>query len=123
MTDSMFITFAKPTVDIPSINATHSWHWSKTRQLRAAWKEAGFLYGRQAINRRKGWEQQPVVVPVSLPFAQNRRRDAHNYTGTVIKWLVDGLVAAGIIPDDSIEWLLSSTRPCGCRRAARSRSR
>lgn len=40
-----------------------------------------------------------------LPFRTAGRRDAHNYTGTVVKAVVDGLVRAGIVPDDTPEWV------------------
>jgi hypothetical protein len=40
-----------------------------------------------------------------LPFRGNCRRDAHNYTGTNVKAIVDGLVRAGIVPDDNPDWV------------------
>jgi Holliday junction resolvase RusA-like endonuclease len=43
-------------------------------------------------------------VRVSFPVTQNRRRDADNPAPTV-KAIVDGLVDAGMWPDDTPEWV------------------
>lgn len=40
---------------------------------------------------------------VQIPVRGRRRRDPHNYTGTVVKAIVDGLVDAGFWPDDTGE--------------------
>jgi hypothetical protein len=48
---------------------------------------------------------EPGVVTVAIPFSQNRRRDPHNYCGTVVKAVIDGLVLAGAWPDDTPEWV------------------
>ena len=46
-----------------------------------------------------------LLVTVTIPFTQNRRRDPHNYCGTVLKAIIDGLVHAGVVPDDTPEWI------------------
>lgn len=46
-----------------------------------------------------------VIVELEIPFTQNRRRDAHNYCGTVLKATIDGLVEAGAFEDDSTDHL------------------
>lgn len=44
----------------------------------------------------------PCNVHVTIPFARRMtRRDPHNYTGTVVKVIVDALVKAGCWPDDN----------------------
>lgn len=43
----------------------------------------------------------PSLVRVTIPFSNVRTRDPHNYTGTVVKWVIDGLVRAGVWPDDN----------------------
>lgn len=48
----------------------------------------------------------PCRVQVWIPFPTNRRRDAHNYTGTVVKAIIDGMVRAGLWPDDNPDWIL-----------------
>jgi hypothetical protein len=44
----------------------------------------------------------PRVVELELPVAGSRRRDPHNYAPT-LKAVVDGLVDAGLWPDDTPE--------------------
>ena len=39
-------------------------------------------------------------VELVLPFIRGGRRDLSNYVGTVVKAVVDGLVDAGVWPDD-----------------------
>jgi Holliday junction resolvase RusA-like endonuclease len=48
--------------------------------------------------------QPPSFVRVTFPVADNRRRDADNPAPTC-KAIVDGLVDAGLWPDDSPEWV------------------
>ena len=79
-------------------------HWSATAGLKSSWRMAGSVYGRKA--RLDAKMPRPAFddgaqVQVRLPFRTERRRDAHNYTGTVVKAVVDGLVDAGLFPDDS----------------------
>lgn len=47
----------------------------------------------------------PSCVQVTIPFQTKRRRDPHNYTSTVVKSVIDGLVDAGLWPDDTAEWV------------------
>lgn len=47
----------------------------------------------------------PSVVRLHIGFPQKRRRDPHNYCGTVLKAVVDGLVACGLWPDDTPDWV------------------
>lgn len=68
-----------------------------------AWKEATAEqwvahHGRRVID-------DFVIVHLEIPFKVKRRRDPHNYCGTVLKACVDGLVVAGIIPDDNSDIL------------------
>jgi Holliday junction resolvase RusA-like endonuclease len=48
---------------------------------------------------------EPALVRVHIPFTQNRRRDPHNYCGTVVKAIIDGLVKAGAWEDDTPEYV------------------
>jgi Holliday junction resolvase RusA-like endonuclease len=47
----------------------------------------------------------PIMVTVHIPFKDNRKRDPHNYCGTVLKVIIDALVIKGIVPDDDGEWV------------------
>jgi len=56
---------------------------------------------------REGVERimPPSLVRVHIPFSQDRIRDPHNYCGTVVKAIVDGLVQAGAWEDDTPEFV------------------
>lgn len=45
------------------------------------------------------------IVHVKIPFRDMRRRDPHNYCGTVVKAIIDGLVEGGAWPDDTPEYV------------------
>lgn len=78
-------------------------NWRPKAKLTADWLGAAKLAG-QIARRKARWEPCPVVVSVTLPVRDSRRRDPHNYFATV-KPVVDGLVLAGIVPDDTPEWV------------------
>lgn len=75
-------------------------HWSKAAELRREWRTAGWVYGLKLTRPRP-----PGAVQVTLPFRDRRRRDPHNYVGTVVKSIIDGLVDAGVWPDDTPEYV------------------
>lgn len=97
--EGLDLTFPRPTQPL-SINRVK--HWAQRRRLCQPWRDATFAL---AHNRRDGWGATPVTVQVVIPFDKPARRDAHNYTGTVVKAVVDGLVLARIVPDDTPEWV------------------
>lgn len=86
-----------------STNQDRQYHHQKRHKFVKAWKEAA----------SKAWEEQmggvPLdgfyVVQVTIPFGNRRRRDPHNYCGTVMKAIIDGLVEAGAWPDDNPEYV------------------
>lgn len=45
------------------------------------------------------------IVQVEIPFTRHRRRDPHNYCGTIVKAIIDGLIHAGAWPDDTPEYV------------------
>lgn len=47
----------------------------------------------------------PSLIRIHIPFRQHRIRDPHNYCGTVVKAIVDGLVNAGAWEDDTPEFV------------------
>lgn len=91
-----------------STNQAKGMHWGKERRYTDPWKDMALMVSRQALagyaRKREAWPVQPVTIQTVLPFRVNRRRDPHNYVGTVVKALVDGLVRGGVIPDDAPEW-------------------
>jgi hypothetical protein len=86
-----------------SINEVAGGHWMKRHRLLTPWKsvamDAALLFAPLDCRNKL------TTVRVSIPFKTNRRRDPHNYTGTVVKSIVDGFVLAGVWPDDTAEWV------------------
>ncbi len=82
------------------INLNDRLHWSVKARLTAAWREAAFYAAKQAGVRNIG----PSKVYVRLPVKTAHKRDPHNFTPTV-KAIVDGLVDAGVWPDDNSDWV------------------
>lgn len=106
-TQSTTLSFLAPGVP-PSINKTKGIHWAASRRLLEPWRDLAYAVAHNAVVRRGGrgkFRQVPIVVQVALPFRQGARRDPHNYTGTVVKSIVDGLVKGGLVPDDTPEWV------------------
>lgn len=96
--------FRQPNTPL-SVNQARGQHWGKVYQQTKHWKAMGCALG-VALRRQPGWESpRPVTVHLHLSFHDARRRDPHNYTGTVVKAVVDGLVASKLIPDDTPEWV------------------
>lgn len=94
-------TFTAPNRPL-SINEANKMHWAKKRLRLAPWKELVRDAYREAT---KGTTGVPVKILVWLPFERKARRDAHNYTSTMVKMIVDILVAEGLVPDDTPEWV------------------
>jgi crossover junction endodeoxyribonuclease RusA len=100
------ITFPRPA---PLWSINKPLHHMARARLTKAWRNGTVLHTwswrnshRTEWNRLKG---RPCTVHVTLGFDTDRRRDPHNYTGTVVKAVIDGLVDAGLWPDDTPEWV------------------
>lgn len=105
-TPTLTLEFRAPTVPV-SVNETKGRHWSVQAKRTTPWRDVAMAHLRNArIRKAVPWEGQvPVTVHLALPFARNARRDPHNYVGTNVKAVVDGMVAAGIVPDDNPDWV------------------
>lgn len=88
------IEFPQPA---PLLSMNDRQHW-------AAWRWNATAAAVKAIPSSTRMPMQPCVVSVALPVKDKRRRDPHNYFATV-KPIVDGLVDAGLWPDDTPEWV------------------
>jgi len=82
-------------------------HWAQKATLNRMWRKAA--HGAAVM------AQTPVhgrsLVNVSLPVRNvNQRRDAHNFIATV-KPIIDGLVDAGVWPDDNGRYVVTD-EPC-----------
>ena len=83
-----------------SINQERQKHWSWRNEKVGLWRDAAFYAAKAAgIGPLERCE-----IRVTLPVRDNRKRDPHNYGGAV-KAIVDGLVHAGLWPDDTAEWV------------------
>ncbi len=87
--------------DPVSVNETAGTHWSVFYRTKKAWIGAA----RQLAEVSGLGPLPPCQVKVIIPFREKRRRDPHNYVGTVCKWIIDGLVEAGVWPDDNPDWV------------------
>lgn len=89
-----------------STNQGNRMHWAARRRALLPYKHGAFdaviKAGEREIERLG---QGKLEVLVHLPFRVNRRRDPHNYVGTNVKAVVDGLVMAGLLIDDSAEYV------------------
>ncbi len=99
----MILTFAPPAKPW-STNEDRNLHKYKRAELIRLWHEATQMHTRSVINVY-GIVQEPGIVRLQIPFKVDRRRDPHNYCGTVLKAVIDGLVGAGVWPDDTPEWV------------------
>lgn len=82
-----------------STNQDRNLHHLRRAELIKQWKGAARLLAGYLTRDRPG------IVQVWIPFGDKRRRDPHNYCGTVVKAIIDGLVMAGVWPDDTPEWV------------------
>lgn len=87
-----------------SINQSNGAHWSKYHNDKKEWQRAA-----RYAALPKVWALgtfPPSTVTVTLPFARHSaKRDPHNYTSTVVKAIIDGIVYSGAWPDDGPEWV------------------
>lgn len=74
-------------------------HWASKANVVKLWRHTADLSARRLIP-----PQEPCFVRVTFPVIDARRRDSDNPAPTV-KAIVDGLVDAGVWPDDSPEWV------------------
>ena len=84
----------------PPITANHRHHWAKKAKITKAIRHEAFIRAKAArLPRVKHAQIRLFYQP-----ADNRRRDPSNLMPTQ-KALVDGLVDAGLVPDDTPEFI------------------
>ena len=78
----------------PSLNQWTRWHWTKKSRVKKSWEqEIALRCGKYGTPNLTG-----VMVEIRYYFKDKRVRDRDNY---VPKFILDGLVKAGIIEDDN----------------------
>lgn len=85
-------------------------HWAERARHTALWRQAAWAAGlRFGAGQGRG-ALAPSIVQIDIAVPDpGRRRDPHNYAPTE-KAIVDGLVDAGLWPDDTPRWVL--VHPC-----------
>lgn len=76
-------------------------HWKPRNDITQALRQAAFVVARNA----KVPQLQRARILCRIHFAVRRRRDIHNWM-PVGKACVDGLVDAGVLPDDNDDHLI-----------------
>lgn len=80
-------------------------HWRpRSRQIRV-WRHAARIAALHIPTARRPHGQ--CTVDIELPVKDNRKRDPHNYYPTV-KACIDGLVDAGVWPDDDPDHVVTN---------------
>ncbi len=100
-----FFRFHAP-APLLSVNRAFRQHGARTGSQLAPWRDLARVATRHARNLHILPRPLPhTTVHVALPHSRPAHADPHNYTGTVVKALVDGLVAGGCWPDDTARWV------------------
>ncbi|HWB35564.1 MAG TPA: hypothetical protein VHA75_06015 [Rugosimonospora sp.] len=84
----------------PFLNANHRHDRRGRAAVVRAWRDAANVHARAARVPLLG----RAHITITIRFADKRRRDVHNLYPTA-KALVDGVVDAGVLPDDSDQYL------------------
>lgn len=85
---------------LPLLNANRRVHWRKRAELTKTIREAAYLLAQGNV---PALQRARIVVEYRPP--DRRRRDAGNLAPSA-KAAVDGLVDAGVLPDDSDDYLI-----------------
>ena len=89
-----------------STNDERKMHYMEVRELIDAWKGATkLLYQSTCAARQVSRRQPPSIVRLTIPIKTKVRRDPHNYCGSVLKAVIDGMVKGGAWEDDTPEWV------------------
>lgn len=86
-----------------SINQERNMHWATRSRRLDPWKVTTFWLAKEA-KLPAAVAGRPATITAVLPVRGHHRRDPANYYPTV-KAIVDGLVLAGVWPDDTPEWV------------------
>lgn len=84
------------------LNMNERLHWTTERARAKAWRTTARINVPKSVPTDGALPA--ALVHVALPVLGARRRDPHNYFPTV-KHIVDGLVDAGLWPDDTPEYV------------------
>ena len=83
----------------PPLNANQRLHWAKKASLTKNVRESARLWARKLPK-----SQRHITVQLVWVVTDRRRRDSDNIYPT-FKAMCDGIVDAGIVPDDTPEYM------------------
>lgn len=98
------------------LSANDRLHWTVRNTRTRIWRQAAYIH---ALRAKRGirtvwpWPHARIVMTIAWP--DDRRRDVGNYQLTA-KAIVDGIVDAGILRDDSDKYLTGPDLRRGPRR-------
>lgn len=99
---ALSFTFPAPSKRLSSNDRLH---WRRKAEYTATWRHAGFLYAKQTVAALRDYTPEPSNVLVTFEVSDpSRRRDPMNAWPTV-KAALDGMVDAGLWPDDDARWV------------------
>lgn len=87
------------------INANDRLHHMVKAKLTKAWRDAAYMAVLGIPLRDRPHDMHPAHITVAYRFPNNRRRETSNLQPTS-KAIVDGLVDAGVVPDDSDQYVV-----------------
>lgn len=93
----------------PLLNLNGRLHWAARSRDVKAWRTAAKVGALVDLGAPSARAHPPCTVTIELPVKDNRRRDPHNYVAT-LKAVIDGLVDAGVWPDDTPDYV-TTTEP------------
>ncbi len=103
MTDPIWTSRTLPIARGHLLTANDKFHWARRASLTKQLRQWACLLGREGEGvANLGLQHARVVVEFAYP--DNRRRDRHNLAPTV-KAVMDGLIDAGLLPDDADRFL------------------
>ena len=102
-TGPLVIRFSFTSPGVWSINERI--HWAERARRTADWRQISRLELLNGLRRIGNPPPGHWSVAVELPFTTNRRRDPHNFVGTCVKAIVDGITDTGLVEDDTAEWI------------------
>lgn len=85
------------------LSANDKMHWAARSRLTKQLRQWGYLLGREGEGVAR-FGLQRARVEFEFAYPDSRRRDRSNLAPTV-KALMDGLIDAGLLPDDSDRFL------------------
>ena len=95
----IFVPYAGHPVSVNEAIRSHGAMYAKAMD---AWRDNAMYAGRAAIRQlHLAVPLPPSVVRITCPMRTAVRRDLHNYSGTLTKSIIDGLVKAQIWEDDA----------------------